>query len=79
MLQNHFAVSATQKKYIGMDINVEIVFKRVKLGHIINDLHEKVRISVPLLIYELPQKDAHYKAMCAHWHLLCQNDSIVCV
>ncbi len=46
LLQNNFAVSATQKK--------------VTLGHIINNLHEKVHISVPLLTNELAQEDTHY-------------------
>ena len=35
------------------------LLKRVKLGHVINNLHEKVRISVPLPPNELTQVAVH--------------------
>ncbi len=62
-----------------MDIKVEIVFKRMKLGHIINNLHEKVRISVPLLTSELPQEYAYYKSVCGHWLYLIPFDLAIMI
>ncbi len=39
--------------------------KIAKLGHVLNNLHEKVRVSAPLPPVELTQVPVHSRPLCA--------------